>query len=44
VTPEPLAFIGTADLAGLLRGKSIPLAELPHRMGRGVGITPRGYA
>ena len=28
MTPEPLAFIGTADLAGLLRGKSIPLAGL----------------
>lgn len=40
MTPEPLAFVGTADLAGLLRGKSIPLAELPKRMGRGVGITP----
>lgn len=40
MTPEPLAFIGTADLAGLLRGKSIPLAELPKRMGRGVGVAP----
>jgi len=40
VTPEPLAFVGTADLAGLLRGKSISLAELPKRMGRGVGIAP----
>ena len=39
MTPEPLAFIGTADLAGLLRGKSLPLAELDGRMGRGVGIT-----
>lgn len=39
LTPEPLAFIGTSDLAGLLRGKSIPLAELAARMGRGVGIT-----
>jgi len=39
IDPEPLAFIGTADLAGLLRGKSIPLAELENRMGRGVGIT-----
>lgn len=37
--PEPLVFIGTSDLAGLLRGKSIPLAELPSRMRRGVGIT-----
>lgn len=39
LTPEPLAFIGTSDLAGLLRGKSIPLAVLGARMGRGVGIT-----
>lgn len=36
--PEPLAFIGTSDLAGLLRGKSIPWSELERRMGRGVGI------
>ncbi|MBC7799176.1 MAG: glutamine synthetase, partial [Gemmatimonadaceae bacterium] len=36
--PEALAFIGTSDLAGLVRGKSIPLADLPGRMGRGVGI------
>jgi len=40
VTAEPLAFIGTSDLAGLVRGKSVPLAELPGRMGRGVGIAP----
>ena len=39
MTPEPLAFIGTSDLAGLVRGKSVPLAVLPGRMGRGVGIT-----
>ena len=38
MTPEPLAFIGTSDLAGLLRGKSIPWSELERRMGRGVGI------
>lgn len=37
---EPLAFIGTSDLAGLLRGKSVPLAELPGRMALGVGIAP----
>ncbi len=36
--PEPLAFIGTSDLAGLLRGKSIPWSELERRMGRGVGM------
>lgn len=40
MTAEPLAFIGTSDLAGLVRGKSVPLAELPGRMGRGVGIAP----
>ncbi len=39
LSPEPLAFIGTSDLAGLLRGKSIPLSELAPRMRRGVGIT-----
>ncbi len=39
MTPEPLAFIGTSDLAGLMRGKSLPLAALPGRMARGVGIT-----
>ena len=38
VAPDPLAFIGTSDLAGLLRGKSIPWSELERRMGRGVGI------
>jgi hypothetical protein len=40
LTAEPIALIGTSDLAGLLRGKSVPLAELPGRMGRGVGIIP----
>ncbi len=39
MTPELLAFIGTCDLAGLLRGKSFPAADLPGRMIRGVGIT-----
>ena len=29
MTPEPLAFIGTSDLAGLVRGKSVPLDALP---------------
>ncbi|MDP9096971.1 MAG: glutamine synthetase family protein [Pseudomonadota bacterium] len=40
MTPEALAFVGTCDLAGMLRGKSFPLAELQGRMGRGVGVTP----
>ena len=40
MTMEPLAFIGTCDLAGMLRGKSFPRAELAGRAARGVGITP----
>lgn len=38
--PEPLAFVGTCDLAGLLRGKSFPASDLPGRMDRGIGLTP----
>lgn len=34
--PEALAFIGTSDLSGLLRGVSIPWAALESVMGRGV--------
>ena len=40
MTPEPLAFIGTSDLAGLVRGKSVPAPEMPGRMEHGVGIAP----
>ena len=40
VAPRALAFIGTSDLGGMLRGKSVPLTDLPGRMGRGVGIAP----
>ncbi|HEV2336917.1 MAG TPA: glutamine synthetase family protein [Stellaceae bacterium] len=36
---EPLVFVGTSDLAGLVRGKGFPAAELPRRMRRGVGLT-----
>jgi glutamine synthetase len=39
MTPERLVFVGTSDLAGLLRGKSFPLAEMSSRLVRGVGIT-----
>ncbi|MEJ1976940.1 MAG: hypothetical protein WDN49_13370 [Acetobacteraceae bacterium] len=39
MTPERLGFVGTSDLAGLVRGKSFPLADLPSRLARGVGIT-----
>src|SRR6266446_4152911 len=36
---EPLVFIGTCDLAGLVRGKGFPAAELPRRLKKGVGLT-----
>jgi glutamine synthetase len=39
MTPEAVVFVGTSDLAGLVRGKSFPAAELDGRMARGVGIT-----
>ncbi len=37
---EALGFIGSVDLCGLLRGKSVPSAALERRLGRGVGIAP----
>jgi glutamine synthetase len=36
---EPLIFVGTCDLAGLVRGKGFPAEELPVRLRRGVGFT-----
>src|SRR6266446_1148956 len=36
---EPLVFVGTCDLAGLVRGKGVPAAELPRRLKKGVGLT-----
>lgn len=36
---EPLVFVGTCDLSGLVRGKGFPAEELPARMRRGVGLT-----
>lgn len=36
---EPLVFVGTCDLAGLVRGKGFPAAELPRRLRKGVGLT-----
>ncbi len=36
---ERLVFIGTSDLAGLVRGKSFPESDLEGRVMRGVGIT-----
>jgi glutamine synthetase len=39
VNREPLVFVGTCDLAGLVRGKGFPAAELPRRLRKGVGLT-----
>jgi glutamine synthetase len=37
---EPIVFVGTSDLSAHFRGKSFPVADLPSRMGRGVGLAP----
>jgi hypothetical protein len=39
VQREPLVFVGTCDLAGIVRGKGFPAAELPGRLRKGVGLT-----
>jgi glutamine synthetase len=36
---EPLIFVAICDLAGLVRGKAFPAAELPARRRKGVGLT-----
>lgn len=37
---DPLVFVATSDLSGILRGKSFPLSEWTRRLRRGVGWTP----
>lgn len=37
---EPLVFVGTCDLAGLVRGKGFPAADLQQRMRVGIGLSP----
>jgi glutamine synthetase len=37
--PETLLFVGTSDLAGLVRGKAFPEADLEDRATAGVGLT-----
>ncbi len=37
---NPLVFAATSDLAGKVRGKAFPLADLEKRLKRGVGWTP----
>jgi glutamine synthetase len=39
VQREPLVFVGTCDLAGIVRGKGFPAAELPGRLRKGIGLT-----
>jgi glutamine synthetase len=36
---EELVFVGTSDLAGLVRGKGFPLADLSSRLRKGIGLT-----
>lgn len=37
---ERLIFVGTCDLAGLVRGKGFPEVALAHRLRQGVGLAP----
>jgi glutamine synthetase len=39
VRQEELVFVGVCDLAGLVRGKAFPAAELEARLRQGVGLT-----
>jgi glutamine synthetase len=40
VERERLIFVGTCDLAGLVRGKGFPETALAHRLRQGVGLAP----
>ncbi|HCQ67396.1 MAG TPA: glutamine synthetase [Rhodobacteraceae bacterium] len=40
MTPTPLIFAATCDLAGKVRGKAFPSDQLEKRLKRGVGWTP----
>jgi glutamine synthetase len=40
VQSEPLIFIGTCDLAGIVRGKGFPQSALSQRLREGVGLAP----
>ncbi|WP_432817210.1 glutamine synthetase family protein [Sulfitobacter sp. JB4-11] len=40
MTPMPLIFAATSDLAGKVRGKAFPADQLDKRLKRGVGWTP----
>ncbi len=37
---EPMVFVATSDIAGKLRGKAFPAADMDRRMRKGVGWTP----
>jgi len=39
VEREPLVFVGTCDLAGIVRGKGFPLTAQAQRLRQGVGLT-----
>jgi glutamine synthetase len=40
MTPEEIIMVCTSDLAGQVRGKGFPAADLPRRLERGVAWTP----
>jgi len=37
---EQIVYVGTSDLFGHFRGKSFPVADLPTRLQRGLGLAP----
>jgi glutamine synthetase len=37
---EELIFVGCSDIAGKMRGKSVPARDLDTRLKRGIGWTP----
>lgn len=39
INQEELVFVGTSDLAGHVRGKAFPAADLASRLRKGVGLT-----
>src|SRR4051794_741324 len=44
MTPDPTVFVATSDLAGQLRGRSVPASALESTLRRGLGWVPADLA
>ncbi|MCW2772410.1 MAG: glutamine synthetase [Nocardioides sp.] len=44
MTPDPTVFVATSDLAGQMRGRSVPASSLDAALRRGVGWVPADLA